>query len=557
MVDLQVPLNGGVGVSPAVPPWSNHILEHQLTELDQFTPKTINKLSIRSLTDDVRPPDRVHHASFAEEIAVVEEYGSSIGSQSDKFGKNKKHYLTVHNSENEIPLRRQRSRERAQSVSAVLRASGIDVAGLRNAFSALDVQGDGGLERFEFRRMWKEIFPQRPLDQESWKTTERMFSEIDFDGSGVITFEEIIAYLEQNRQTELRQGNGPTTMRQWIWAFAGTESGPPSTSGSIRILIYIWKLLGQVLMIVNVTCLMVESMPASQPNAERFYHSDAETDITRTLQIICNMFFSVELIGYCIGYPDKIVYSNESQTDHHDSDSEDLGGTMKTIQIATALNDEGNVKVMKFAFLLRWEFWIELAALVGFYIDFISSSDVIELRGLAIFRIFRITTAIRALRYTGLFKTRNIPELGAALRKSFISLLFLFILLATCIFISATLIFYAETRDAKFMNGSWYRLNDTKYGSAAGARIQFQSIPESLWWGIVTITTVGYGDMYPDTFWGRVCFFFFFSFSSSKKNKFQYISGRSCMHYVRWCRRGQFSDYDIAVDVSGMYFLSM
>lgn len=33
---------------------------------------------------------------------------------------------------------------------------------------------------------------------------------------------------------------------------------------------------------------------------------------------------------------------------------------------------------------------------------------------------------------------------------------------------------------------------------------QFGSIPRCLWWSIVTVTTVGYGDVYPVTFFGRV-----------------------------------------------------
>ena len=75
------------------------------------------------------------------------------------------------------------------------------------------------------------------------------------------------------------------------------------------------------------------------------------------------------------------------------------------------------------------------------------------------------------------------------------SLLILFIIIGLVLFSSA--MFYAE-------NGT-FNEQTREYERADGSWSPFQSIPETMWWGIVTMTTVGYGTPYvPITFIGKI-----------------------------------------------------
>lgn len=112
---------------------------------------------------------------------------------------------------------------------------------------------------------------------------------------------------------------------------------------------------------------------------------------------------------------------------------------------------------------------IDFLAILPFYLPYIGV-DLRLLRALRIFRIFRlfkIARYVEALTFINAVFKKKKEEL-------IISLIFVMILLL----LSSTLMYYVE--------------NEAQPD-------QFSSIPETMWWGIATLTTVGYGDMYPIT----------------------------------------------------------
>lgn len=108
-----------------------------------------------------------------------------------------------------------------------------------------------------------------------------------------------------------------------------------------------------------------------------------------------------------------------------------------------------------------------------------NSKAVIELifvlRIVRIFRIFHLVRHYRALQILVQAISASIQEL---------MMLFIFLLIGTLVF--STLIFYAERKGT--------------FGNKDG---QFENIPVGFWWSIITMTTVGYGDIYPVTPMGR------------------------------------------------------
>lgn len=118
---------------------------------------------------------------------------------------------------------------------------------------------------------------------------------------------------------------------------------------------------------------------------------------------------------------------------------------------------------------------IDLAAIVPFYLDPLAAGNAVVFRLLRIFRLIRV---LKLGRYHDSFSMliRVVRLRRAELVASLV--------LVLCLVVIASTMMYAVEHDAQPK--------------------AFASIPASLWWGIVTMTTVGYGDVYPVTPAGRV-----------------------------------------------------
>jgi voltage-gated potassium channel len=117
---------------------------------------------------------------------------------------------------------------------------------------------------------------------------------------------------------------------------------------------------------------------------------------------------------------------------------------------------------------------IDLMAILPFYLTFLP----LDLRFLRIFRLmglFRMFKVARYMHALTMFK-RVMVERKEQLVLSFIFILFILVIIST-------IMFYVE-RDAQ--------------------PEKFTSIPATMWWGIATLTTVGYGDMVPVTPLGQL-----------------------------------------------------
>lgn len=131
----------------------------------------------------------------------------------------------------------------------------------------------------------------------------------------------------------------------------------------------------------------------------------------------------------------------------------------------------------KFKFLIGALNIIDLLSILPYYVQLGLAEDDSSISVLRVVRVVRVFRVFKLSRHS-----RGLQILGNTLKASLNELIMLMFFLAIGVMIFASCVYYAE----------------------GGPGSNFESIPHAFWWAVVTMTTVGYGDVSPVSLPGKI-----------------------------------------------------
>lgn len=223
----------------------------------------------------------------------------------------------------------------------------------------------------------------------------------------------------------------------------------PESSGPARIIAIVSVMV--ILISIVIFCLETlpefREVPAAQDNqvngSANGKEPNAFTDPFFMVETLCIVWFSFEFTMRFLSCPSKAVF---------------FKNIMNLIDI---------VAIAPYFITLG----LDLAEHQGSSQQAASLAILRVIRLVRVFRIFKLSRHSKGLQILGQTLHASLRELG---------LLIFFLLIGVVLFSSS--VYFAEIEDPDSV---------------------FSSIPDAFWWAVVTMTTVGYGDMYPTTIGGK------------------------------------------------------
>lgn len=141
-------------------------------------------------------------------------------------------------------------------------------------------------------------------------------------------------------------------------------------------------------------------------------------------------------------------------------------------------------------YMVSWGALIDLLAIVPFFLHLFFALGI-DLREIRMLRLLRVLRLFRLTAYT-----KSAQMIANVFRKRYKELIVAFVLAGFLIVIASCIMYFAEHDHIQI-------IKDQAGNILEKIPSQFTSIPKTIWWSVVTLTTTGYGDMYPVTNLGK------------------------------------------------------